>query len=69
MVPLTLGLSVNNFVFFSTCDAVEEKFQQIISYLITVNFMVVVEWFLGIHFSWRLSNGNIDIHMNQSGLY
>ena len=29
--------------------------------------MGIVEWFLGIHFSWRLSQGEVDVHMNQSG--
>ena len=67
LAPLTLGLYVDDFVFFSTCDAVEVKFQMILPRLLTVNFMGVVEWFLGIHFSWRLSNGDVDVHMDQSG--
>ena len=43
------------------------KFQAILSRLLTVDFMGIVEWFLGIHFSWRLSEGEVDVHMNQSG--
>ena len=67
LIPMTLGLYVNDFVIFSTCDAVEEKFQEILSRLITVDFMGIVEWFLGDHFSWRMSQGEVNIHMNQSG--
>ena len=55
LIPITLGLYVDDFVFFSTCDNVEEKFQDILSRLLTVDFMGIVEWFLGVHFSWRLS--------------
>ena len=29
--------------------------------------MGVVEWFLGIHFSWCLAGGEVEVHMNQSG--
>ena len=54
------------FLFFSTCDAVEAKFHRILSLLLSVSFMGVLEWFLGIHFSLRLPNGDIDVHMNQS---
>ena len=68
LVSLTLGLYFNDLVFFSTCDAVEAKFQQILSPLTTIDFMGVLEWFISIHFSWRLYNGDVDIHMNQSGL-
>ena len=64
---MTLGLYVDNFVFFSTCDQVEAKFQAILSRLTTVDFMGIVEWFLGIHSSWRISQGEVDVHINQSG--
>ena len=29
--------------------------------------MGLVEWFLGIHFSWRITKSAVDVHMNQSG--
>ena len=29
--------------------------------------MGVVKWLLGIHFSWYLSKGDVDVHMDQSG--
>ena len=67
LVPLTLGLYVDDFFFFSTSNSIESKFQRILSCLLTLNFMGVVEWFLGIHFSLCISNGKLDVHMNQSG--
>ena len=51
--PLTLGLYVDDFIYFSCDDEVEARFQRILSRLIKVEFMGVVEWFLGTHFSWR----------------
>jgi hypothetical protein len=27
----------------------------------------LVEWFLGIHFSWQITKSTVDVHMNQSG--
>ena len=65
---MILGLYVDDFVLFSTWNKVEAKFQEILSRLITVYFVGIVEWFLGIHFSWRTSQGEVDVHMNQSGL-
>ena len=58
---------VDDFVFFSPDDAVEQKFQRILSNLIKVDFMGVVEWFLGIHFSWQVTGGEVDVHLNQAG--
>lgn len=51
-VLLTLGLYVDKFVYFSCNDKIEAKFQHILSWLIKVEFMGVVEWFLCTHFSW-----------------
>jgi hypothetical protein len=49
-IPLTLGLYVDNFVYFSADDAVEAKFQRLLKQHVTVDFMGRVEWFLGTHF-------------------
>ena len=49
LILVTLGLYVDDFVFFSTCNKVESKFQEILSRLITVDFMGIVEWFLDFH--------------------
>ena len=29
--------------------------------------MGIVEWFLGVHFSWRITPSSVDVHLNQSG--
>jgi hypothetical protein len=29
--------------------------------------MGIVEWFLGVHFSWRISSSSVSVHLNQSG--
>jgi hypothetical protein len=29
--------------------------------------MGIVEWFLGVHFSWRISASSVSVHLNQSG--
>ena len=29
--------------------------------------MGLVEWFLGIHFSWRFTPSTVDVHLNQTG--
>jgi len=32
-----------------------------------VDFTGMVEWFLGIHFAWRITFNSISVHLNQSG--
>ena len=66
-VPLTLGLYVDDFIFFSASDEVKKKFQAILSRLIKVDFMGVLEWFLGIHFQWQVTKDDVSVHMNQAG--
>ena len=65
--PITLGLYVDNSVYFSQSDATERKFQRILPDLVKVEFMGVVEWFLGTHFSWRNSDTETACHLNQAG--
>jgi hypothetical protein len=31
------------------------------------SFMGIVEWFLGIHFSWNITPNSVAVHLNQSG--
>lgn len=67
-VPITLGLYVDDFVFFSESDAVEARFQRLLSSRLSVDFMGDVEWFLGIHFTWKQHlDGHLSVHMNQAG--
>jgi hypothetical protein len=64
---LTLGIYVNDFVYFSEDPQVKRRFEQLLTNLIMVEFMGTVDWFLGTHFQWSSSPDNISIHMNQTG--
>jgi hypothetical protein len=66
-VPITLGLYVDDFVYFSEDDAVERKFESLLGKALEVDFMGTVEWFLGIHFSWRVTPSEVSAHLNQAG--
>jgi hypothetical protein len=65
--PLSMGLYVDDFVYFSEDPAVKALFKRLTRKRITDNFMGLVEWFLCIHFSWRIAKSTVDVHMNQSG--
>jgi hypothetical protein len=49
-----MGLYVDNFVYFLEDPAVETLFECLLREQIKVDFMGLVEWFLGIRFSWRI---------------
>ena len=66
-VPLSIGLYVNDFVYFSKDPAVETLFECLLQERLKVDFMGLVEWFLGIHFSWCITPSRVDIHLNQTG--
>jgi hypothetical protein len=65
--PLSIGLYVDDFVYFSEDPAVESLFEQLLQEQVKVDFMGLVEWFLGIHFSWRFTPSKVDVHLNQTG--
>ncbi len=65
--PLALGIYVDDFVYFSEDPAVEALFKPLLHEQVKVDFMGLVEWFLGVHFSWRITKSSLDVHMNQSG--
>ncbi len=44
--PLTLGIYINNFVYFLEDPQVERRFEQLLANLVTVEFMGAVDWFL-----------------------
>ncbi len=62
-----MGLYVDDFVYFSEDPAVKALFERLLRERIKVDFMGLVEWFLGIHFSWQITKSTVDVHMNQSG--
>ncbi len=45
----------------------ETLFELLLKDRVTVEFMGLVEWFLGIHFSWRITPLKVDVHWNQTG--
>jgi hypothetical protein len=67
LAPLSLGLYVDNFVYFSKDPAVETLFCCLLAKCCKVDFMGIVEWFLGVHFSWCITHSSVAIHLNQSG--
>ena len=64
--PLTVGLYVDDMVYFSDMDEVEHRFEQILSSKFKINFMGVVNWLLGTHFTWvDYPTGDISVHLSQ----
>ena len=64
---LTLGLYVDDFVYFSEDPAVEAKFERLLKQEATVDFMGTVEWFLGTHFQWLVTPDLVQVHLSQTG--
>ena len=67
-VPLSLGLYVDDFVYFSEDPALESLFECLLRECVKVDFMGLNEWFLGIYFSWRMTSSQVDVHLNQMGI-
>jgi hypothetical protein len=54
-------------MYFSKDPAVEALFCHLLAEHCKVNFMGIVEWFLGVHFSWSITSSLVAVHLNQSG--
>ncbi len=65
--PLTLGLYVDDFVYFSTDPMVEAKFERLLQQRSTVEYMGTVEWFLVTHFQWSVTPDTVRVHLSQTG--
>ena len=65
--PLTLGLYVDDFVYFSEDPDVEARFENLLHDQVKVDFMGTVEWFLGTHFQWMVSPDLVQVHLSQTG--
>jgi hypothetical protein len=63
-LPLTIGLYVDDFLYFSDDPSVEALFCRLLAERCKVDFMGVVEWFLGIHFAWRITSDSISVYLN-----
>ncbi len=64
---MSIGLYVDDFVYFSADPEVETLFERLLKNRVKVDFMGLVEWFLGIHFSWRTTPSKVDVHLTQTG--
>jgi hypothetical protein len=47
--------------------AVEALFCRLLAEGCKVDFMGIIEWFLGVHFLWHITLSLVDVHLNQSG--
>jgi hypothetical protein len=65
--PLTLGLYVDDFVYFLMDPKVEAKFECLLKQQVTVNFMGRAEWFLGTYFQWSITPDVVQVHLSQTG--
>jgi hypothetical protein len=65
--PLTLGLYIDDFIYFLEDPNVEHLFEQLLSSLVMVNFMGTVKWFLGTHFQWSKAEDAVLVHLSQTG--
>jgi len=63
--PLYLGLYVDDFVYFSESDKVEQAFEKKFGELTTVDFMGTVSHFLGIRFQYRQTQDELKVHLSQ----
>ena len=64
--PIHLGLYVDDFVFYSKSDEVEEWFEQQLKSKVKVDFMGTVSWFLGQAYEWyRFDDGRLTCHISQ----
>jgi hypothetical protein len=65
--PLCLGLYVGNFVYFSKDPKVKSLFCPLLAERCKVDFIEIVNWFLGVHFSWRIMPSSVSVPLIESG--
>lgn len=64
--PIYLGFYVDDFVFYSKSEEVEEWFEQQLKSKVKVDFMGTVSWFLGQAYEWhRFDDGCVTSHISQ----
>ena len=57
---------VDDFIYFSKSDDVEEWFEQQLESQVKVDFMGAVSWFLGCSYEWHyLKDGRLTCHISQ----
>ena len=68
-LSIYLGLCVEDFIYYSTSDELEELFEQGLQSKIKVDFMGTVSWFLGQAYKWfTTSNSRVKCHIFQEVL-
>ena len=64
--PIYVGMYVDDFIYFSKSDDVEEWFEQQLESQVKVDFMGAVSWFLGCSYEWHyLKDGRLTCHISQ----
>ena len=67
--PLYLGLYVDDCAYFSTSDAVELKFKELMSTKYTVSYDDCLDWFLGMKFDWLEIDKALKCHVHQGSIH
>ena len=65
--PIYAGCYADDFIYFSTDRCVEEWFEASLASRISVEFMGLICWFLGIYFLWGTSSNGMWVHLSQAG--
>ena len=61
-----LGLYVDDLIYYSTSDEVEEWFEQGLQSKVKVDFMGITSWFLGQAYEWFTTSDNcVTCHISQ----
>jgi hypothetical protein len=64
--PVYVGIYVDDIIYFSPSDEVEQKFEEGLSTIGSVDFMGQVSLFLGTEFSWvQHSDGHLTVSLTQ----
>jgi hypothetical protein len=67
--PICIGIYVDDIIYFSSCDAVERKFEEQLSQSVSVDFMGQVSHFLGIEFAWQFhEDAHLIVNLTQQSL-
>ena len=65
--PIYVGIYVDDFIYYSKSDKVEEWFEQQLKSHVKVDFMGDVSWFLGQRYEWNTDDldGTVSCHVSQ----
>jgi hypothetical protein len=64
--PISVGIYVDDIIYFSPGDTVEKQFEALLSPIGNVDFMGQVSHFLGIEFTWKhLPGGHLSVNLTQ----